>query len=48
MAILHRIFFKLPGKGYGGLLRLQKEQFVEALALILTQGSRQEVFSYST
>ncbi|KAL5971512.1 WD repeat-containing protein 49 [Taenia solium] len=34
--------FSVPGKGYSGLLSLNKEQFIEALSIILNRGSRQE------
>ncbi|KAA0184030.1 WD repeat-containing protein 49, partial [Fasciolopsis buskii] len=34
--------FSLPGKGYDDKLNLSKEQFVEALSLILNRGTRQE------
>ncbi|KAH9283386.1 WD repeat-containing protein 49 [Echinococcus granulosus] len=34
--------FSVPGKGYNGLLALNKEQFIEALTIILNRGSRQE------
>lgn len=33
----------MPGKGYNDLLSLNKEQFIEALSIILNRGSRQEV-----
>ncbi|VDK33829.1 unnamed protein product [Taenia asiatica] len=35
--------FSVPGKGYNDLLSLNKEQFIEALSIILNRGSRQEV-----
>ncbi|TPP59659.1 WD repeat containing protein 49 [Fasciola gigantica] len=34
--------FSYPGKGYDNKLSLSKEQFVEALSLILNRGTRQE------
>uniref|UniRef100_A0A0X3PVZ8 WD repeat-containing protein 49 n=2 Tax=Schistocephalus solidus TaxID=70667 RepID=A0A0X3PVZ8_SCHSO len=34
--------FSLPGKGYDNKLTLNKDQFIEAMPLILNRGSRQE------